>query len=476
LSATTHADEAIPRRAWMALLVSTIVVFLSVVNISSVNVAFPTIRRELGATDVQLSWVVGAYNLVLGSFMLAFGRLADSLGRRKVYLPGVAVFALGSLVCATATGTAWLIAGRLVQGLGGSVTLAAGFAVMLPEFPPMRRSTPIGIVGAAGGLGAVAGPVVGSLVIDITSWRGVFWLNVPFCLLVLVIGPRFLSESRDPDATGLIDWWGVALGTAGVGSIMVAITQSDAWGFGDPRIGGLTLAGLLLLALLIRRSRHQPEPLLDLDLFRHRSFTSANIGVVFFGLAFGSGALVSSIMLQDVWALAVRDVGLVLAPAPLLGALLSPVAGRTADRVGHRWLLAIGCALCCLGYALFAIVFSADPAPWSQYLPLSLVVGTGTGLAVSTWNSAGVADVPPARFGTAAATINTVRQASIGLGIAVVVVLIASAGTTPSLLGVQRAYGFIACCFLVAAVAVGLTFPAGSARERALASDDVLER
>ena len=460
----------------MALLVSTLVVFLSVINVSSVNVAFPTIRRELGATDVQLSWIVGAYNLVLGSFMLAFGRLADSLGRRRVYLPGVAVFALGSLVCATAPGTEWLIAGRLVQGLGGSVTIATGFAVMLPEFPPMRRSTPIGIVGAAGGLGAVTGPVVGSLVIDLTSWRGVFWINVPFCLLVLVIGPRFLSESRDPDATGRIDWQGVALGTAGIGSIMFAITQSDTWGFGDLRIGGLALVGLLLVGLLIRRSRHETEPLLDLALFRHRSFTSANIGVVFFGLAFGSGALASSIMLQDVWGLAVRDVGLVLAPGPLLGAALSPVVGRAADRAGHRWLLVVGCGLCALGYTLFAIVFSTDVAPWSQYVPLSLIIGTGTGLAVSTWNSAAVADVPPARFGTAAATVNTLRQASIGLGIAVVVVLIASAGVSPTLLGVRRAYGFIACCFLCASAAVGFTFPAGSARDRALALDDGLER
>lgn len=472
----TQVDETIPRRAWMALLVSTLVVFLSVINVSSVHVAFPTIRRELGATDVQLSWIVGAYSLVLGSFMLAFGRLADSLGRRRVYLPGVAVFALGSLICATAPGIEWLIVGRLVQGLGGAVTVATGFAVMLPEFPPMRRSTPIGIVGAAGGLGAVTGPVVGSLVIDLASWRGVFWLNVPFCLLVLVIGPRFLSESRAPDAAGRIDWWGVALGTAGIGSIMFAITQSDAWGFADPRIGGLAAAGLLLVGLLVRRSRHQPEPLLDLALFRHRSFTSANIGVVFFGLAFGAGALVSSILLQDVWDLTVRDVGLVLAPGPLLGAVLSPVVGWAADRFGHRWLLVVGCALCALGYTLLAIFISTDAAPWAQYVPLSLVVGMGTGLAVSTWNSAAVADVPTARFGTAAATVNTLRQVSIGLGIAVVVVLISSAGTTPTLLGVQRAYSFIACCFLSASVAVALTFPAGSARDRASALDDRRER
>ncbi len=467
---TATADETITRRAWAALFVSTLVVFLAVINISSVNVAFPSIREDFGSTDAELSWIIGAYNLVVGSLLLAAGRLADSLGRRRVYLPGVAVFALGSVLCALAPDTWWLVAARVVQGVGGSITMAAGFAVMLPEFPPTRRSTPIGIAGAAGALGAVVGPVVGSLLIDVFSWRGIFWINVPLCLLVLAIGPRYLSESKDPDATGRIDWTGVGIGTVAVASVMFAIVQTEVWGVADARVVGLIVLGLALGVALIRRSRVHPEPLIDLDLFRFRSFTSANIGATFYGLGFTAGALVSSLMLQDVWDLPVRDVGLAFAPSPLLAAAVSPIAGRWADRIGHRWILTVGCALCAVSYVSYIVVFDETAEPWAQYVPLSLPLGIGVGMTVSTWSSAGVADVPPGRFGIAGATFNTLRNGAYGLGIAVVVALIAAAGDDTTLLGIERAYGFIAVCYVLSAVSVALTFPAGAARDRAEAA------
>ncbi|MEM9521706.1 MAG: MFS transporter [Actinomycetota bacterium] len=464
---TSAPDETIPRRAWMALFVSTLVVFLAVINISSVNVAFPSIREDFGSTDAELSWIIGAYNLVVGSLLLAAGRLSDSLGRRKVYLPGVAVFGVGSVLCALAPGTWWLVAARVVQGVGGSITMAAGFAVMLPEFPPTRRSTPIGIAGAAGALGAVVGPVVGSLLIDAFSWRGTFWINVPLCLLVLAIGPRYLSESKDPSATGRIDWLGVLLGTIGVASVMFGIVQTEVWGVGDARIIALVMLGLGLAVALVRRSRTHPEPLIDVDLFRFRSFTSSNIGGAFYGLGFTAGALVSSLMLQDVWDLPVRDVGLAFAPSPLLAAAISPIAGRWADRIGHRWILAVGCGLCAVTYLGYIVVFDETAEPWRQYVPLSLPLGVGIGMTVSTWSSAGVSDVPPARFGIAGATFNTLRNGAYGLGTAVVVALIAAAGDTTTLVGIERAYGFIAVCYVFAAVSVALTFPAGAARDRA---------
>lgn len=464
---TSAPDETIPRRAWMALFVSTLVVFLAVINISSVNVAFPSIREDFGSTDAELSWIIGAYNLVVGSLLLAAGRLSDSLGRRKVYLPGVAVFGVGSVLCALAPGTWWLVAARVVQGVGGSITMAAGFAVMLPEFPPTRRSTPIGIAGAAGALGAVVGPVVGSLLIDAFSWRGTFWINVPLCLLVLAIGPRYLSESKDPAATGRIDWLGVLLGTIGVASVMFGIVQTEVWGVGDARIIALVMLGLGLAVALVRRSRTHPEPLIDVDLFRFRSFTSSNIGGAFYGLGFTAGALVSSLMLQDVWDLPVRDVGLAFAPSPLLAAAISPIAGRWADRIGHRWILAVGCGLCAVTYLGYIVVFDETAEPWRQYVPLSLPLGVGIGMTVSTWSSAGVSDVPPARFGIAGATFNTLRNGAYGLGTAVVVALIAAAGDTTTLVGIERAYGFIAVCYVFAAVSVALTFPAGAARDRA---------
>ena len=172
---------------------STLVVFLVVIDISAVNVAFPSIREDFAVSDSSLSWVIGAYNIVVGSLLMVSGRLADSLGRRKVYLPGVAIFGLGSALCALAPSAAWLIAARVVQAVGGSVTMAAGFAVMLPEFPPNRRSTAIGFAGATGALGAVVGPVVGSVLIDAFSWRGIFWVNVPLCALVLLIDWKSLK-------------------------------------------------------------------------------------------------------------------------------------------------------------------------------------------------------------------------------------------------------------------------------------------
>ena len=465
-------DETISRRAWLALSVSTTVVFLVVINITTVSIAFPSIRREYDVSDAQLSWVISSYNVVVGTFLLVAGRLADSIGRRRVYLPGVAIFGLGSMLCAIAPGVGWLIAARVVQGIGGSITMAAGFAVMLPEFPATRRATAIGISGAAGSLGAVVGPFVGSILIDAFSWRSVFWMNVPLCALVLVTGPRYLSESRDPDASGRVDLGGVALGTGAVSLAMLAIVQSEAWGIGDPRVVAMAIVALALVPWLVRRSRVHPDPLIDVSLFRFRSFTSANISVVFYGLAFTSGALVTSVFLQDVWGLPIREVGVSFVFAPLLAAAVSPITGRWADRIGHRWLLGVGCASSGVAYVLYILLLDENAALWSRYVPISLFLGLGIGLTVATWSSAGVADIPSERFGIAGATFNTLRSAAYALGVAIVITIVATAGDEPTLAGVQRAYAFIAAAYFAAAIAVIVTFPAGSARDRARSRPD----
>jgi EmrB/QacA subfamily drug resistance transporter len=459
-------EETIPRRAWLALSVATLVVFLVVIDISAVNVAFPSIRSDFAVSDSQLSWVIGAYNIVVGSLLMLAGRLADSLGRRKVYLPGVAIFGLGSMLCAVAPGAGWLIAARIVQAVGGSITSAAGFAVFLPEFPAARRSTAIGIAGATGALGAVVGPVVGSVLIDLFSWRAIFWLNVPLCALVLVLGPRLLSESRDPSATGRIDLLGVLFGTSAVALVMFAIVQSESWGIGDARIIALFLLGLSLVPLLIRRCRVHPEPLIDLELFRYKSFTSANIGVSLYGLGFTAGFLTNSLLLQDVWDLPIRDVGLALAPAPLFAGLISPITGRWADRIGHRWLLGAGCSLCGLGYLLYVVWLGDDPQVWSRFVPIGMIIGAGVGLTVATWSSAGISDVPQSKFGVAGATYNTLRQAAYGLGVSVVITLIALGGSS-TFRGIQWAYIFVCLAYFATAASVMLTFPSGSARDRA---------
>lgn len=466
----TPPDTEIPREAWLALTVSTLVVFFVVIDISAVNVAFPSIREDFEVTASQLSWIISGYNIVVGALLMVSGRLADSIGRRKVYLPGVAVFGLGSVLCALAPSAGLLIGARLVQAVGGAVTTASGLAVMLPEFPPARRSTAIGIAGGIGAMGAVAGPAIGSILIDLFGWRGIFWINLPLCLLVLILGPRFLNESSDPRATGRIDPIGVPVGTIAVASTMFAIVQSESWGLTDWRVIVLFFLGLALIPVLISRSRTHPEPMINLELFSYRSFTSANIGVSLYGLGFGTGFLVSSLMLQEVWDLDIRSVGAALVPAPTIAVLISPLTGRWADRYGHRWLLAGGCGCLCLSYYLYYALLDEQVEVWTRFVPISLLGGLGVGLTVATWSSAGLSDIPQERFGVAGATYNTLRQAAYGLGVAVSITLIAAASSTANLTtlrGIRWAYLFVAVAYLAAAVSVAITFPAGSSHDRA---------
>lgn len=464
-------DTEIPRQAWLALLVSTLVVFFVVIDISAVNVAFPSIREDFSVTSSQLSWIISGYNIVVGALLMVSGRLADSIGRRKVYLPGVALFGLGSVFCALAPSAGMLIAARLFQAVGGAVTTASGFAVMLPEFPAARRSTAIGIAGGSGALGAVAGPAIGSVLIDLFGWRGIFWINLPLCLLVLAIGPRLLNESSDPNATGRVDPIGVPVGTAAVAAMMFAIVQSESWGLTDWRVIVLFLGGVALIPVLISRSRTHPEPLINLDLFNYRSFTSANIGVFLYGMGFGAGFLINSLMLQEVWDLDIRAVGLALVPAPIIAVLISPLTGRWADRVGHRWLLASGCCCLALSYLLYIPILTDDPAVWTVFVPVSMLGGLGVGLTVATWSSAGLSDIPQERFGVAGATFNTLRQAAYALGVAVSITLIATATDAEDLTtlrGIRWAWVFVGIMYLLAAVSVAITFPAGSSHDRAV--------
>ncbi len=459
-------DTAIPRRAWLALSVTTLVTFLVVVDISAVNVAFPSIQDDLNTTRSTLGWIISGYNIMVGALLLAAGRFADSVGRLKVFLPGVFVFMVGSLLCGVATNVEFLIGARLVQGLGGAVVASSSFAVMLPEFPPARRSTAIGFAGATGALGAVVGPALGSVLIEAFNWRAIFLINVPVSIIVMVIAPRFLRESKDPNAKGRIDGVGVVIGTLAVGLMMFGIVQSESWGLGDPRIVALIGAGFVLLPLLIRRSRSHPEPLLDLELFRFRSFSSTALGVVFYGFAFTSGALVNSIVLQDLWEQDLVVVGLAFMPGPLLAAVVSPLTGSVADRIGHRWVLGVGCVMCAIGSLSYVLLLDETPTVWTRFVPISLITGVGIGLTVATWSSAGLSDIPQAKFGVAGATVNTIRQAAYALGISVTITLLATGVDQFDLSAYRWAWTWIGVCFLLAAVAVVATFPSGNSQDR----------
>ncbi len=469
--APTVADSEIPRSSWLALGITTLVFFLVVVDVSAVNVAFPSIAEDLGASRSTLSWIISAYNITVATGLLPAGRLADSIGRKKVFIPGVAIFLAGSLASGLAPGVGTLIAARVLQAVGGAVISASAIAVALPGFPFHRRGMVIGIAGATAALGGVAGPSVGSVLIDLFDWRAIFLINVPVCLLILFLAPRLLQESKDPDATGRIDLLGAPIGTLAVALIMFGVVQSEAWGIGDPRSISLVVVGLALLPVVVWRSSTHPEPLLDLDLFRLRSFSSTNGGIAIYSAAFTSGFLVNSLLLQDLWDQSIRTTGLALVLAPVLAAIGSPMAGALADRIGHRWILGVGSGLCGLANLGYLFLLDDEPAVFNGFVPISAMVGIGIGLSISSWSSAGLADVPPARFGVANATIRTVQQCFFALGVAVVITLITVGGERSELTGFRWAWMWVAGCYLLSAAVIMATFPAGSSRDRAEAAE-----
>jgi EmrB/QacA subfamily drug resistance transporter len=443
------------------------VFFLSVIDVSAVNVAFPSIREDFGVSESTLGWIISGYNITVASLLLVAGRYADSFGRKRLFIPGVAIFMVGSMLSAIAPSAAVLIAARVVQGIGGAIIAPTAIAVVLPDFAPNKRSTVIGIAGATGALGAVVGPALGAFVTDIWSWRAIFWINVPLAILVLFLAPRLLRESKNPDATGKIDLVGVPIGTAGVGLVMFAIVKAESWGIGDLRVIALAVGGLMLVWFLVRRSRTQPEPLLELDLFALRSFASTNAGLVFYSMAFTSGFLVNSLLLQDLWGQSLATTGAALVPSPLLATLVSPLAGRYADRIGHRWILAGGSTLCALSYLSYTFLLDEQPAVWSVLVPVSLFVGVGVGATIATWASAGLSDVRPANFGTANATVRTTQQVGYALGISAVVSILADVSLDPQIGDFRWAWCFVGGSYLAAAIVIAFTFPSGSSEARA---------
>lgn len=467
MQSTSHPVETPAQGAWSALIVTTLLFFLVVVDVSVVNVAFPSISDDLNVSESSLSWIISGYNVTIGSLLLVAGRLADSHGRKRMFIPGVGVFLVGSTLSALAPTLGFLIAARVIQAVGGAIVAPTALAVVLPDWPNHRRSMVIGLTGATGALGAAAGPAIGSILIELHSWRAIFWLNVPICILVLVLSPKLLRESKNPHATGRIDYLGVPLGTAAIALVMLAIVQSESWGLTDLRVIAMLLAGLALVSVLLRRSSVHPEPVLELELFRFRSFASTSMGVAFYSLAFTSGFLANSLVLQRLWDLPIAEAGKALAVAPVLSAVASPLSGRLADRIGHRWILAGGSLVLALSYFLYLILLTEQPQVWTRFVPISVLGGLGVGATIATWASAGLSDIPPARFGTANATVRTVQQVFYALGISVLITILGSAGGPTSLGGYRWAWAYVGAMYAAAAITVAITFPTGSSTDRA---------
>src|SRR5215213_10531772 len=385
-------------RRWKVLAVTAVAVFMGFLDVTIVNVAFPDIERDFAdASRADLSWVLNAYNIVFAALLVPAGRIADLVGRRRMFLVGVSAFVAASALCGIAPSPGWLVGARVVQAAAGAILVPTSLALLLPEFPPERRATAVAIWSATGAVAAALGPSLGGVLVDQLGWRWVFFANVPIGLAALVPARRLLRETRDPDGV-LPDLLGSALIVAGVGALALGIVKGSDWGWGSGRVlGALAAAAVLLPGVVLRSARHR-APVIELGLFRARSFAVANAGMFAFSTAFYALLLANVLFLTQVWGYSILEAGFAVTAGPLTAALFAPIGGKLSDRYGQRVVAVPGGLIFAAGALMLSTMPGAEPSYWSHIFPAMIVTGMGVGLSFASLSSAAVAELPPERF------------------------------------------------------------------------------
>lgn len=441
-------------RRWRVFAVTAVAVFMAFLDVTIVNVAFPSIREDFSSASLaSLSWVLNAYNIVFAALLVPAGRLADLLGRRRMFFWGLGVFVGASALCGLAPGVWWLVAFRVLQAAGAAVLVPTSLGLLLPEFPLERRASATALWGAVGGVAAATGPSLGGLLIEWGDWRLVFFVNLVLGLAAWVPARRLLVETRDPDRGAVPDALGIGLLAGGVGLLSLAIVEAPDWGWGSTRVVGAFVAALMLLVVFAWRSMVVEHPVLELALFRVRSFAVACVGVFVFSVGFYAVLLANILFTTGVWGWSTLTAGVAVTPGPLMAALSSALAGRVIDRYGPRVSAVPGGLLFALGCTWFVVGLDASASYVTGFLPGTLLTGAGVGLSFAGFSSAAVMELPPARFATGSAISNCCRQLGAVLGISV---LVAVVGATPTVGDFTRAYVLMAACGLTAGL-IGVT-------------------
>ena len=453
-------------RRWKVLIVTAVAVFMSFLDVTIVNVAFPDLEQDFSAASrADLSWVLNGYNIVFAALLVPAGRVADLIGRRRMFFIGVWTFLGASVLSGIASSPEMLVGARLIQAAGGAILVPTSLALLLPEFPLESRATAVAIWGATGAVAAALGPSLGGVLVDELGWRWVFFVNVPIGLAALVpargllrAGPRSSGPLPDALGTGLL--------IVAVGALALGIVKGSEWGWDSARVlGSLGLAAVLLPALLLRSARHR-APVIDLTLFRTRSFAVANAGMFVFSSAFYALLLAGVLFLTQVWEYSILEAGFAITPGPLMAAIAAPPGGRLSDRYGQRVVAVPGALLFAAGTGLLALNMDSTPDYVVEYLPAQMLTGAGVGLSFAAWSSAAVAQLPPERFATGSAVLSCLRQIGAVVGIAVLVAVLDAAPVGDPVAGFTDAWtlmafgGVTTAAFALALGRVRATVPA----------------
>jgi EmrB/QacA subfamily drug resistance transporter len=402
-------------RKWRALIIVCVATFMLLLDITVVNVALPAIQRDLHTSFTDLEWVIDAYALLLATCVLNAGTLGDLLGRKRVFISGIALFTLASALCGSATTPLFLNLARGLQGVGGAVMFAVSLAILSQEFHGRERGTAFGIWGATVGAAVAIGPLVGGALTEWAGWRWIFFVNLPIGAACVAGAAAYLHESRDEEHGGF-DWLGFAFLTGGLFSLVLALLRGSGWGWGSGRTLGLFVAAVVLLVAFVAAELRQESSMVDLALFRKPSFTGAQIVAFTISSSMFSQFLFLTLYLQNQLRYSPLQAGLRFLPLSLLSFVVAPIAGRLSTRIPVRILFGVGMSL--VGTALLLMHGITASSGWTTLLPGFIVGGIGVGLVNPPLAVTAVSVVEPRRAGMASGINNTFRQVGIATGIA----------------------------------------------------------
>jgi EmrB/QacA subfamily drug resistance transporter len=406
-----------------------LVQFMVVLDIAIVNVALPSIKIDLGFSQENLQWVISAYALFFGGFLLLGGRMADLLGRRRLFLAGVILFTTASLVSGLAWGEAPLIGARAMQGLGAAIITPAALSILMTTFAEGKeRNAALGAWGGVGAFGAVAGVLLGGVLTELLSWNWIFFVNVPVGILGLVLAPFLIDESRDATAESY-DIPGAVLVTSSLVTLVYAITQANHFGWTSATTIGLFVAAAALMGGFLFWESRVKDPLMPFSIFRLRTLVGANIAGFILGTALFGMFLMLTLYMQQVLGYSAMQTGVAYLAVAGSAIVTSGIAAQLVNRVGVKPVLIVGMAALTGGLVWFTQV-SAGGSYWVDLLPGFLMVAVGLGFSFVPISIAALAGVQPAEAGLASGLLNTSQQIGGALGIAALSAIATSTTTS----------------------------------------------
>jgi len=447
MRARIFAEE---NRKWLTLAAVSVGLFMIMLDNTVVNVALPSIQDELGADLSELEWIVTGYALTFASLMLVGGKVADAFGRRRIFVTGIAVFTLASLLCGLANSTDMLIGARVLQGAGAALMNPATLSIIAATFPPRQRGTAIGIWAGVSALALAIGPLVGGLITEHLHWSWIFFLNIPVGVAGIAASYVFIDESRDESHSSL-DLPGLATSAIGLFALTYGLIEANTYGWTSARIVGVFVLAAVSLVSFVVIERRRREPMLPLELFRSGTYTGANLVVLLVALAMFGVFFFVSLYMQNVLGYSAVQAGAAFLPMTILIILVAPIAGRASDRIGSRGLMTAGMIFVALQLVLFSRL-GADASFWNL-LPALLIGGIGMAMTMTPSAAAATRSVPVDKSGVGAAVLNSARQVGGTMGIAIIgAIMAAEAGGERSVEAFMR--GFEVSLRVAAGIAV----------------------